>query len=159
VTESRLCAAIGILAVAGAGIAAYLTYTRYSGAPIACATGGCETVQNSDYAEVIGIPVAVLGLGAWIAILVLALVPGPTAAAAGAGLALVAVLFSAWLLYAQLVLVDAVCQWCIANDVVVTLVALASLLRLRAAKSPRRPLRQSPEEVQRSPRWRRAFPT
>jgi uncharacterized membrane protein len=75
--------------------------------------------------------VAVLGLVAFAALLVTALVPGPAAAAAGAGLALVGVAFSAWLLYAQLALIDAVCQWCVANDVVIALAAVAAVWRLR----------------------------
>ena len=58
-TETRLRAAIAGLALVGLAIAAYLTYTRYSGAQIACATGGCEPVQQSRYAEIAGIPVAV----------------------------------------------------------------------------------------------------
>src|SRR5204862_6348450 len=39
------------LALAGLGIASYLVYTHYSGTQIACSTGGCETVQESAYAD------------------------------------------------------------------------------------------------------------
>ena len=53
-TESRLRATIAALALTGIGIAAYLTYARYSGTQIACSTGGCETVQHSRYAVVGG---------------------------------------------------------------------------------------------------------
>ena len=143
-TEGRLRLAIAALALVGAGIAAYLTYARYSGSPIACSTGGCETVERSDYAEVVGIPVAVLGLIAYAVILASALASGPAAAALGVCVAIVGVAFSAWLLYAQLVLIDAICQWCVANDVIVTLIAIASLVRLRVAQLPQQPLRQSP---------------
>jgi uncharacterized membrane protein len=73
----------------------------------------------------------VLGLAAYVALLVTALVPGPQAAAVGAGIALVGAGFSAWLLYAQLVLIDAICQWCVANDVIVVLAAIAAVWRLR----------------------------
>jgi uncharacterized membrane protein len=45
--------------------------------------------------------------------------------------AVVGGVFGAYLLYAQLVLIDAVCQWCVANDVVISLVALACLWRFR----------------------------
>jgi uncharacterized membrane protein len=127
----RLRAAIAVLSLAGAGIAAYLVYTRYSGASIFCQTGGCETVQSSKYSEVGGVPVAVLGLVGYAAILATAAVPGPTSAALGVMFAVVGVAFSAYLLYAQLVLIDAVCQWCVANDVVISLVALACLWRFR----------------------------
>ncbi len=128
--------ALAVLALAGAGVAAYLTYTRLSGAPIACPTGGCETVQRSRYSQVAGVPVAVLGLAAYLALLSTAMARGPLAAALGAGIALAALAFSAWLLYAQLVLIDAVCQWCLANDAVVLLAAAAALARLRTAAAP-----------------------
>jgi uncharacterized membrane protein len=133
VTEPRLRAAVAVLALVGAGIAAYLTYTRYAGESIYCVAGGggCETVQRSAYAKVAGVPVAVLGLAAYIALLATALVPGRTAAAVGAGLAIAGAAFSAWLLYAQLVLIDAICQWCVANDVVIALAAVATAWRLR----------------------------
>ena len=132
-TEPRLRAAVGALALVGAAIAAYLTYARYSGDPLYCVAGGggCETVQRSDYAKLVGIPVAVLGLLAYAALLATALIPGRTAAAIGAGIAVSGAVFSAWLLYAQLVLIDAICQWCVANDVVIALAAVAAVLRLR----------------------------
>jgi uncharacterized membrane protein len=126
---ARLRAAIALLSLAGAGIAAYLVYTRYSGASIFCSTGGCETVQNSKYAVVAGIPVSVLGLIGYAAILVTAAVRGPTSAALGVVFATIGFAFSAYLLYAQVVLIDAICQWCVANDVVISLVAAACLWR------------------------------
>ena len=137
-TEPRLRATIGILAVIGLGIAGYLTYLHYAGGSPYCLAGGggCEQVQESDYAELGGIPVAVLGLIAYAALLVTALVPGPTSAAAGAGIALTGVVFSAWLLYAQLVLIKAVCQWCVASDLVITMIAMATVWRLRAKLVP-----------------------
>ena len=54
-TEGRLRAAIAILALAGAAVAAYLVYARYTGTRLACTTGGCETVQHSKYAKAAGI--------------------------------------------------------------------------------------------------------
>ena len=73
---------------------------------------------------------AVLGLAAYAALLVTAIMPGPVAAAGGAGIALAGVAFSAWLLYAQLALIDAVCQWS-SHDVVIALAAIAAVWRLR----------------------------
>lgn len=132
-TDRRWRTAVGVLALVGLGIASYLTYARYSGDALYCVAGrgGCETVQRSDYAKVAGIPVAVLGLCAYAALLVTALWPGRNAAAAGVGIAVAGAAFSAWLLYAQLVLIDAICQWCVANDVVIALAAVAAVMRLR----------------------------
>ncbi len=132
-TDRKLRAAIALLAIVGIGIAGYLTYAHYADSGVFCIAGGggCEQVQRSRYAELAGVPVALLGLGAYVALLVTALLPGRAAAAAGTVVALVGAIFSAWLLYAQLALIDAVCQWCLANDVVITLAAVASVIRLR----------------------------
>ena len=138
-TEPRVRAIVGILAVVGLGIAGYLTYLHFAGGSPYCLAGGgggCEQVQESDYAKVAGVPVAVLGLAAYAALLVTTLVAGPTAAAAGAGIALTGVVFSAWLLYAQLVLIEAVCQWCVSSDVVITMIAMAAVWRLRGKLVP-----------------------
>ena len=68
-TDRRLRLAVGVLSAAGAAVAGYLVYARYTDTTLACATGGCETVQRSDYALIAGIPVAVLGLGAYLVLL------------------------------------------------------------------------------------------
>lgn len=125
----RLC--VGALAAAGLLVAGYLTYARYSDTTITCSSGGCETVQKSSYATVAGIPVAVLGLVGYSAILATAFLVGDVARAAGAALALGGFAFSMFLLYAQLVPIDAVCDWCVANDVIVTALVPFTVLRLR----------------------------
>ena len=60
--EDALRLASAVIAVLGAVITAYLLYVRQTGGALACSTGGCETVQSSSYAEVLGLPVAALGL-------------------------------------------------------------------------------------------------
>lgn len=132
-SERHLRTAVGVLALLGMGIAGYLTYLHYAdGSPYCIAGGsGCERVQESEYATLVGIPVAVLGLVGYTALLATSLVRGPVAAAAGAGIALAGAAFSAWLLYAQVALIDAICQWCVANDVVIALAAVAAVWRLR----------------------------
>jgi uncharacterized membrane protein len=120
------------MAALGAGIAAYLTYARYAHETIACTTGGCETVQSSDYAELLGIPVAVLGLTAYLFVLGTAFFRGELARVAGAVTALAGVLFGVYLLAAQLLVIDAVCEWCVASDLLLDLLAVSCLLRLRS---------------------------
>lgn len=133
-TEARLRAAVGVLALAGLGIAAYLTYARYSGTQIACSTGGCETVQHSRYAVVAGVPVAVLGLAAYAALLATVLARGATAAAVGFGLAACGVVFSSYLLVAQVAWIHAICQWCVVSDAIVSLLAVAAWARYVVAQ-------------------------
>jgi uncharacterized membrane protein len=132
VTDGGLRLAVALLALVGAAMSGYLVSVRYEGGELLCSTGGCETVQSSPYAEVAGVPVALLGLAAYALIAATAASPSAPAQLAGAALAVTGVAFSAYLLVVQLAVIDAVCDWCIANDVVVSLVAAATLLRLRA---------------------------
>jgi uncharacterized membrane protein len=127
VTLRRATAA---LALAGAGIAGYLTYVHYAHAQPLCTTGGCEKVQASKYAELLGVPVAVLGLAAYATLFALAWIRGAAAALASTLVALVGVGFSAYLLWAQLGPIDAICQWCLAQDVVMAALAALSVTRL-----------------------------
>jgi uncharacterized membrane protein len=123
-------AAILATAVAGVVIATYLTYTHYAHVSPICTSGGCETVQRSSYAELVGIPVAVLGLVAYAALALTTLRRGVASATTGVVIALGGAGFSAYLLWAQLGPIGAICQWCVANDVVIALAALLSLVRL-----------------------------
>ena len=136
-SEGRIRGAIAGLALLGAGIAAYLTYVRATGGAVVCATGGCEKVQSSSYSEVLGVPVAVIGLAGYLFLGATALVAGEATAAAGAALALAGFAFSVYLIYVQLFVIDAICLWCLASDGVMTLLLTATLLRLRAvARAP-----------------------
>jgi uncharacterized membrane protein len=129
-SERSLRLAGAALAAAGAAIAAYLLYVRHTGDAPVCATGGCETVQSSQYAELLGVPVAALGLVGFLGLLAAALAPGEPARLAQATLALAAFVFSGYLLYVQLVVIDALCQWCLATDALTSAIAALALLRL-----------------------------
>lgn len=130
-SDCALRAAVAVLALAGAGIAAYLTYAKYADATIVCSTGGCETVQSSEYADLLGLPVAVLGLIGYLAILTTAFSAGETARVAGAALALGGLAFSVYLVVVQVFAIEALCQWCLASDVFMLLLAAAATARLR----------------------------
>jgi len=122
--------AIAGLALLGLAISAYLTWVHYADVePFCTGISDCERVQTSDYAELAGIPVAVLGLVGYAAILVsLRLRVEITVL-----LAYVAVGFSAYLTWAELFEIDAICQWCVASALTTVAIAvLATLLALRA---------------------------
>jgi uncharacterized membrane protein len=141
-SERRLRIAIAVLALAGLGVAGYLTWVHYADLEPICAggSGGCERVQTSDYAELAGVPVALLGVIGYVAILASLALPGEAGRFAGALLALVGFGFSAWLTYVELFEIDAVCQWCVASAVFMTALAVATSLRFvkpRPAESAR----------------------
>jgi uncharacterized membrane protein len=122
--------AIAAASVAGAAIAAYLTYVHYAHIAPVCTTGGCEKVQRSSYAELGGVPVALLGLVAYVSVLATSAVRGVAAAFAGALLGLVGVAFSGYLLWAQFGPIGALCQWCLGNDVVISVVSVLCVARM-----------------------------
>ena len=136
-TDRRLRVAIAVLALAGAAVSAYLVYSRYSGTRLVCTTGGCETVQHSKYAKAAGIPVAILGLVAYLAVFATALSARIEAAAIGAAIVLGGLAFGVYLIVIQVAVIDAICQWCLASDVLLALLALLAAERLRRlAASP-----------------------
>ena len=122
--------AIAGLALFGLAISAYLTWVHYAEVqPICSGISDCERVQTSDYAELAGIPVAVLGLVGYAAILVSLWLRVEITVL----LAYVAVGFSAYLTWAELFEIDAICQWCVASALTTVAIAvLATLLALRA---------------------------
>jgi uncharacterized membrane protein len=134
-SDRALRLAAGLVALAGVAVAGYLTWAHFADTSVLCvAGGGCETVQESEYAEIAGIPVAVLGLGAYATIVALVLWDSVGARLAAAALAFVGLLFSMYLLALQLFVIEAVCIWCVANDLVIApALAVLTALRLRAS--------------------------
>lgn len=144
-SERGLRSAIALAALVGAGVAAYLTVVHYTHSTVVCvAGGGCETVQQSDYAELAGAPVAVIGLVGYGLLLASALLPGDEGRIGGFFLALVGFAFSAYLTYLELFVIDAICQWCVASAVLMTVVLVLASLRLRTGWVSPAPERREP---------------
>jgi uncharacterized membrane protein len=129
--DGKLRIAIGVLTLIGIGIGGYLTYTHYAGLHVLClSSGGCETVQNSSYAKLDGIPVAVLGLAGYIGILASLVVRGESSRLAAFGLALIGFGFSMYLTYRELFTIKAICQWCVGSAVLMTALAVLTAVRV-----------------------------
>ncbi len=130
--------AMAALALAGIAIAGYLTWVHYAELEPICVGGGgaCERVQTSPYAELAGIPVAVLGLLSYVTVLASLVIPGAAGRMLAAFVSLTGFGFSAWLTYVELEKLDAVCQWCVASAVVMTALAAVSVARLLREAAP-----------------------
>lgn len=139
-----LRAASLLLALLGAVNSAYLSWTRMVNTTIYCGPGSsaCDAVSTSIYGQVLGIPVAYLGLLTYlvlIALLVLEMrVPffqanGPLLVF---GLTLFGTLFSGYLQYASLFLLREVCPYCVLNAVVIFSLWVLSIFRLRRTLQP-----------------------
>jgi uncharacterized membrane protein len=138
---SALAPALVVVALIGAAISGYLLAVRLAGgAPVCTPGGGCELVQESRYSEILGIPVAALGLGYSLVIAAAGLVwwraGDRRALLAAYGLGMVGLLFEAYLVYLQLAVIEAVCIWCAAYGVtVVTGLVLAALEVRRSGRT------------------------
>ena len=137
---------IALLALVGLFVAIYLALYKLGmlGA-LSCTVGSCETVQLSPWAVFLGLPVAVWGVGFYVLVLALALagVQERLADARGLSLALVALtgwglLFSAWLTYLELFVIQAICQWCVVSALIVVGLFVLSVLDLREHRDPQR---------------------
>jgi uncharacterized membrane protein len=130
-SDERLRGAILVLSALGAGIAAYLTYAHLVHVQLSCVTSGCETVQTSRYADLAGVPVAAFGLAGYVVLGATAASRADLARAIGLAAAVGGLVFAAYLLYVQAALIGAFCQWCLASDVILLLLVIATSLRLR----------------------------
>jgi uncharacterized membrane protein len=131
-TERRLRLATALVCVLGLAVAGYLTYVHYAELEPLCVggAGGCEKVQSSAYAELAGIPVALLGLAGYALILASLWVPGEAGHVSGALLALAGFGFSLYLTWVELFEIDAICQWCVVSAALMTVLALTTTWRL-----------------------------
>ncbi|MDB4900065.1 MAG: hypothetical protein JWN53_1873 [Gemmatimonadetes bacterium] len=128
-----------LVALAGVFVALYLALYKlgYIGT-LVCAVGSCETVQTSRWATVLGIPVAVWGVGFYVAVLATALVGlrddlVERAAVSQLLVAMTAtgVLVSLWLTYLELFVIHAICMWCVVSAILATVLFALSVMDLR----------------------------
>jgi uncharacterized membrane protein len=126
-----------ILAILGAVDAIYLYIYKLTGNPHMClGNGGCHNVNFSPYSEINGIPVSMCGLAAYLAIicilflearLKLAKENGPLAIF---GISLGGVAFSAYLTYLEIYVINAICPFCVASAIIITLIFVLAIIRL-----------------------------
>ena len=136
--------AIALLALVGLFVALYLwLHALGFGGPIKCGTGGCDTVQTSEWAVLFGLPVAFYGVVGYLGILVVALAAlrpvallQPKWNLVLAGLATVGVLFTAYLTYLELFVIHAICRWCVGSAVIITAIWIVALAALRRPSPP-----------------------
>jgi len=120
-----------VLCAAGIGISGYLTYVHYAGLqPVCGISHGCETVQTSAYATLLGIPVAMLGVITYVVILISLRLRGERPLLTSYALTLIAFAFSVYLTYRELFTIHAICSWCVSSAIVFTLLAIVGSRRV-----------------------------
>ena len=131
--------AIVLLALVGLLVATYLWLYKIGViGELQCGTGGCEAVQTSRYAELLGTPVAFYGVAGYAVLLVLGLAALRPARAGDRRLAvLVAALatagfaFTLYLTSVELFVLHAICRWCVASAVIMAVIWVLAVAGLR----------------------------
>jgi uncharacterized membrane protein len=128
-----------VLALTGMLSAGYLTYTKFTHSDIACikAEGfDCDLVNASRYSEVYGIPIALLGLLAYVTVVVIVMLENRIRFIKNNsplllfGVALAGTLYSAYLSYLEAVVLKAWCQYCVISALSMTAIFVISVIRL-----------------------------
>jgi uncharacterized membrane protein len=150
-SEAGLRRAIAFVATFGVGVATYIAIAESGGGAPTCLAGGsgCRTVAESSYSELAGVNVAIYGIVGYLAILATVFFANDAARFVGFALALGGFGFSIYLTYIEIFKIEAICQWCVASAVLMTVLFLLAAARLifyaggAEARGTRTPLREA----------------
>jgi uncharacterized membrane protein len=126
-----------ILACLGFLDSTYLLVYKLTNNPSMClGSGGCHNVNFSPYSEIGGIPVSVYGMIAYLVIAgILLLEPRfkiaqDNGSLAIFGISLAGVAFSAYLTWLEIYVIHAICPFCVASAVIISLIFILAIIRL-----------------------------
>ncbi len=130
------------LVIVGLLVSIYMTiYKVTSNNSMCLGSGDCSTVNASRYSEMNGVPVAVVGIFGYAAILGVLLFENrnsffrQNSTLMIFGMALTGFIFTVWLVYVELVLLKAICPFCVTSQVAMTIIFIISVIRL--VKNPK----------------------
>ena len=131
-SEWTLRRAVAFFAAIGIGVATYIAIAESGGGSPVCLAGGsgCKTVAESSYSHVAGINIAVFGIVAYVLLLASAFFADDFARLGGFAVALGGFGYSVFLTYLEIFKIEAICQWCVASAVLMTIIFLLNATRL-----------------------------
>ena len=126
--------AVAALSLAGLALATYLSVEHVSGGIPACGVSSeCGDVTTSEYAVLMGVPVAFIGVAGYAAFLLGTLaylgMDGPPNVLSNAllGTALIGEGFTLYLVYTQAFRIHAYCEYCLASAAIMTSVLVLTI--------------------------------
>jgi len=140
--SKKLATAIYILSIIGLADASYLTYEHFSEGDIVCLIlEGCDAVVNSKYSVIYGVPLAMLGAFYYAANLIVSHKfiqhINKTFLKLYLAMTTFGFLFSLYLTYLQLVVINSICSFCLISATISSLIFLISIFLYRSqASSP-----------------------
>ena len=133
-SEDILRRAIAFVAALGVGVATYIAIAESGGGSPVCLAGGsgCRTVAESSYSHVAGVNIAVFGVVGYLLLLATAFFASDLARFGGFAVSLGGFGYSVFLTYIEIFKIEAICQWCVASAVLMTILFLLNATRLIA---------------------------
>lgn len=136
--DLRLRIASIVIASVGLLDSVYLSWVKIINSKVYCGgSNQCETVNNSPFSEIGGIPIAYLGVGAYILIILLLLIEDKgdfwrdNVRLIVFGLSFTGLLYSIYLTYIEVAVLFAICPYCVVSAVAMLFLFLLSIFRLR----------------------------
>jgi len=127
-----------VFAIIGFADSVYLAWLKMSGGLAACGgIGDCESVNASIYSQINGIPIALLGAGAYAAILLFLFLEsrddfiGDWSPIIVFGLSLTGTLYSIYLTYIEIAVLKAICPYCVVSAIAILIIFVISIARMR----------------------------
>jgi uncharacterized membrane protein len=129
-----------VLVLIGVLVSGYISYTTATRVETVCLESGafnCDAVQSSAYSKIFGIPIAYLGLLTYLIIggLLLFQYRIPFLREFGGmlifGIVLFAFIYSIYLVYLQVAVLQSLCQWCLIHEVTMTILFIVTCFRLK----------------------------
>ena len=134
---SRIEITLVALAIIGLLVSVYMTIYKITSNDSMCiGSKDCSVVNQSRYAEIYGIPVAVFGILGYAAILAVLLLernPGffkQNGTMLLFGLSLTGFLFTLYLVFLEIAIIKAYCPFCITSQVAMTFIFILSVIRV-----------------------------
>lgn len=133
-SEDTLRRVIAFLAALGVGVATYIAIAESGGGSPVCLAGGsgCRTVAESSYSHVAGVNIAIFGVVGYVLLLGTAFFASDAARFGGFVVSLGGFGYSIFLTYIEIFKIEAICQWCVASAVLMTILFLLNATRLVA---------------------------
>ena len=117
--------------------------TSGSGGSAFCPTRGCDVVNQGEYAEVGGVPLAAIGLAGYLTILGLSVLTATRrdrrAVQVIVILSGVGLIVSAYLVYLQVAVIKAICSWCVVSAFTMVSIFILSIVSLGNVRPPDQP--------------------
>ncbi|HEY6731333.1 MAG TPA: vitamin K epoxide reductase family protein [Solirubrobacterales bacterium] len=131
-SEDNLRRGIAFVAALGVGVATYIAIAEAGGGSPVCLAGGsgCATVAKSSYSHIAGVNIAIFGIVGYVLLLASAFFANDLARLGGFAVALGGFGYSIFLTYIEIFKIEAICQWCVASAVLMTILFLLNATRL-----------------------------